>query len=313
MNVVHARELDLNLLPVLLAVAETGSVTGAAARLYLTQSAVSAALGRLRSAVGAPILTKHGRGVVLTERGAQLVAEASPHLDAIVNAVRQPAGFDPRTDDRSIRIGFCSGADRCLLPPLLRELATEAPRMRLLCTPVNFRTVGEELARRRIDIAVSVADDLPTAIARQPLLRSRFLCLFDPRHVRLGARPTERAYLAQDHVVVSYNRDARGLIEDFHGRERKVRCSVADFSSLAEIVDGSSLVATVPSIFVPGILELRSHLRATALPFPHDPGSIDLLWPKALEADPACRFVREAMIRLGAAAEKKAERYFRLE
>ncbi|HEY0465823.1 MAG TPA: LysR family transcriptional regulator, partial [Polyangiaceae bacterium] len=83
MNPVHARDLDLNLLPVLVAVADTGSVTAAAARLYLTQSAISAALGRLKSAIAEAIVIRHGRGVVLTERGARLVAEARPHLDAI--------------------------------------------------------------------------------------------------------------------------------------------------------------------------------------------------------------------------------------
>ena len=86
MRTVHARDLDLNLLPVLVAVADTGSVTDAAARLYLTQSAVSAALGRLKSAIGESLVIRHGRGVVLSERGARLVAEARPHLDAIPRA-----------------------------------------------------------------------------------------------------------------------------------------------------------------------------------------------------------------------------------
>ncbi|RYZ66158.1 MAG: LysR family transcriptional regulator, partial [Proteobacteria bacterium] len=90
MNVVHAKHLDLNLLPVLVAVADTGSVTEAAKRLYLTQSAVSAALGRLKTSLGEAIVVRHGRGVVLTERGARLVAEARPLLDALVQTALQP-------------------------------------------------------------------------------------------------------------------------------------------------------------------------------------------------------------------------------
>ena len=119
MNSVHARDLDLNLLPVLVAVADTGSVTAAAARLYLTQSAISAALGRLKSAIGEAVVIRHGRGVVLTERGARLVAEARPHLDAIVQATLSSLarngdldpqiaaqatadlGFDPNSPDRT--------------------------------------------------------------------------------------------------------------------------------------------------------------------------------------------------------------------
>ena len=308
MNVAHARDLDLNLLPVLVAVADTGSVTAAAARLHLTQSAVSAALGRLKSAIGDSIVIRHGRGVVLTERGARLVGDARPHLDAIVQAALAPARFDPRTTDRTLRLGLADIADEWLLPPLLRFLEAEAPQMRLACSPIQFRTVNEALATRRIDLAVTVADALPASVARRPLVQSRLVCVFDPRFVRLGARPTERAYLAQDHVVVSYNGDLRGVIEDSFGRERRVRCSVASFGSIGAMVSGGRLVATVPVIVATQILRLRPHLRVSSIPFPHEPGSIDLLWPRALDVDPACRFVRDAIIRIADAGEKRSRR-----
>jgi len=311
MSAVHARDFDLNLLPVLVAVAETGSVTAAAARLYLTQSAVSAALGRLRSAVGEPLVARHGRGVVLTERGARLVAEARPHLDALVRSALLPARFEPKTTEAILRLGLCDMFDEWLLPPLLRLLADEAPHMRLVAGPIQFRTVGEALATRRIDLAVTVADELPASVVRRTLVQSHFVCLFDPRSVRLGARPTERAYLAQDHVVVSYNGDLRGVVEESFGRARRVRCSVAGFGSIGAIVDGSRLVATIPVLYAPLMLALRPHLRIAKLPFAHEPGDIELLWPNALDADPACRFVREAIVRVAAAQAERGREWLR--
>jgi LysR family transcriptional regulator, mexEF-oprN operon transcriptional activator len=303
MNGVHARNIDLNLLPVLIAVADTGSVTAAAERLYLTQSAISAALGRLRSAIGEAIVIRQGRGVVLTERGARLVAEARPHLDAILQSALQPARFDPRTSARTLRIGLADIADEWLLPRLLRFLDSEAPRIRLVCSPIQFRTVKEALATRRVDIAITVADELPASVARRPLLRSHFVCVFDPRFVRLGVRPTERAYLAQDHVIVSYNEDLRGVVEETFSKERRVRCSVASFGSIGAIVDGGRLVATVPSIVASQILRVRPHLRVAPIPFSHLPGTVELLWPAALDVDPACRFVRDAIITMADAAQ----------
>jgi LysR family transcriptional activator of mexEF-oprN operon len=308
MNAVHARDLDLNLLPVLVAVAETGSVTAAAARLYLTQSAISAALGRLKSAIGESIVIRHGRGVVLTERGARLVAEARPHLDAIVRAALLPAGFDPKTSDRTLRLGLADTADEWLLPPLLRRFEVAAPEMRLICSAIQFRTVGEALATRRIDLAITVADELPASVARRTLVQSHFVCVFDPRFVRLGARPTERAYLAQEHVVVSYNNDLRGIVEESFGRERRVRCSVATFSAVGAIVDGSRLVATLPTVVAAQILRVRPHLNMSAVPFEHEPGNIELLWPTALDADPASRFVREAIVQIVNAVKPPARR-----
>src|SRR5512147_574694 len=91
----YGRDLDLNLLRVFLVVAEAGSVTEAASRLYLTQPAVSAALRRLAAAVGAPLFARTGRGLSLTARGQRLLATARPHLAALVTAALSPATFDP--------------------------------------------------------------------------------------------------------------------------------------------------------------------------------------------------------------------------
>src|SRR5687768_11339185 len=123
MSTSYERDLDLNLLRVFVVVAETGSVTGAAGRLYLTQPAVSAALRRLRSAVGTALFVRAGRGLALTARGRRLFASARPHLEALVEAARSPASFDPATSERTVRLGLSDANETWLLPPLLRLLA----------------------------------------------------------------------------------------------------------------------------------------------------------------------------------------------
>src|SRR5688572_23248814 len=132
MNENYARDLDLNLLRVFAVVAESGSVTQAAARLYLTQPAVSAALRRLTTAVGAPLFVRQGRGLVLTQRGEQLLARARLHLAALVDAALAPAAFDPRTSERTLRLGLADAAEMWLLPELLRVFEREAPRLRVI-------------------------------------------------------------------------------------------------------------------------------------------------------------------------------------
>lgn len=176
--------------------------------------------------------------------------------------------------------------------------------MRLVCSAIQFRTVAEALATRRVDLAIAIDPDLPASIARQPLVASGFVCLFDPRHLRLGARPSERSYLAQQHVIVSYNADLRGLVEEAFGRERHVRCAVPSFHAIAAIVDGSELVATIPALFAPKILSLRPHLRTSVFPFAHEAKDFELVWPRALEGDPAHRFVRESIERVASTRAK---------
>ena len=294
----YGRDLDLNLLRVFAVVAETGSVTAAAARLYLTQPAVSAALRRLTDTVGAPLFVRQGRGLVLGSRGARLAAAIRPHLQALVDAALSPADFDPRTSERTFRLGLSDSAEVWLLPALLGVLGAEAPRMRVVAIPVQFRTVGEALATGAIDAAVTVADALPAGIRRRALYRGGFVCLLDPRHVRAGRRITEARYFAHEHVAVSYNGDLRGIVEDVLGRARRVRCSVSTFANVGAIVDGTALLATVPETVAREIRRVRPHLRTAALPFSLAGASIELLWAAASEDDAACAFLRERIARI---------------
>jgi LysR family transcriptional activator of mexEF-oprN operon len=298
MNENYDRNLDLNLLRVFVVVADAGSVTTAADRLYLTQPAVSAALKRLASAVGAPLFVRAGRGLALTGRGQRLLDSTRPHLQALVAAALAPARFDARTSERTLRLGLSDSNEAWLLPPLLRLLAKQAPRIRLVVVPVQFRTVAAALASSAIDLAVTVADELPADVRRTPLFHGRFVCLYDPRHAKLGRRVTSERYLAGDHVIVSYAGDLRGVVEDSLGLQRRVRVSVPTFHCIGAVVEGGALLATVPETIARDILALRPRLRTATLPFTLRGTPMELIWRRAVEDDDAVGFLRELVARV---------------
>jgi LysR family transcriptional activator of mexEF-oprN operon len=300
----YERDLDLNLLRVFAVVGESGSVTAAAARLYLTQPAVSAALRRLTRAVGAPLFARRGRGLGLTHRGERLLGLVRPHLRLLVEAALTPAAFDPRTSERTFRLGLADAAEIWLLPSLLRVLGREAPRMRLVTIPVQFRSVAGALVSGAADAAITVADELPAGIRRQALFGGDFVCLFDPRRTRLRAPLRERDYFAREHVVVSYNGDLRGIVEDLLGKQRNVRCSVASFANLGALLDGTGLLATIPALVAHHIRSLRPHLRALPLPFDLRGTFTELLWPATLDDDPAYGFLRQRIASIAARANR---------
>src|SRR5688572_16399087 len=290
---VYGRDLDLNLLRVFAVVAECGSVTEAASRLYLTQPAVSAALRRLNLAVGEPLFVRAGRNLRLTHRGQRLFASSRHHLEALAEAALSPSVFDAKNSERSVRLGLSDSSEAWLLPPLLRELDQRAPRLKLVILPVQFRTVGEALVSSRLDLAVTVADDLPSGTKRQPLFHGGFVCLYDPARARLSPKPTLEEYLAHDHVIVSYNGDLRGIVEDVLGVRRNVRVSVPNFQSVGALVQGSALLATVPEIVAASIVERRPKLGCAPLPLALSGSFVELLWPAAVDDDPAVTLVRQ--------------------
>jgi LysR family transcriptional regulator, mexEF-oprN operon transcriptional activator len=188
------------------------------------------------------------------------------------------------------------------LPRLLARLRTTAPNIQLIVLPVQFRTVEDALLTNQVDLALSVADDLPRSILRQPLSSpvhesgKLIAMLYDPRFTKLSKVPTEREYFAQEHVVVSYAGDTRGVVEDSLGKARKVRVSVPAFGHVADLVDGSPLVATVPALLAHHIIATRPHLRSAPIPFHLDPVSLDLLWLRLSDADEVSRFLRDQIV-----------------
>jgi LysR family transcriptional activator of mexEF-oprN operon len=302
----YGRDLDLNLLRVFQVVADTGSVTQAAALLYLTQPAVSAALKRLANTLGAPAFVQRGRRLVLSERGQQLLTSVRLHLQPLIDGALSPPVFDPADSQRSVRLGVSDATELWLVPRLLALLEAQAPRMRLVCVPVQFRNVGQALATGNVELAISVADELPAGILRQALLLGDFVCLFDPRRVRFKGRPSEAEYFARDHVVVSYNADLRGVVEDILGKTRRVRCSVSSFANLGAILVGTSLVATVPRMVAEHARVQYPALATAALPFVLPSTPVELLWSTAANDDASLRFVRQHIVAL--AADQSAPR-----
>ena len=288
----YERDLDLNLLRVFAVVAEEGSVTRAAARLYVTQPAVSAALRRLATFVRAELFAHQGRGLVLTSRGKELLSSAHAHLGPLVAATLAPIKFDPSTSTETFRLGLAESTEGLLLPPFLARLRAEAPNMQLIVLPVQFRTVEQALLSGSIDLAVSIADELSRSIERATLMTAGFVCMYDPRFVRMGKTLTEKAYFEHDHVVVSYAGDARGVVEDTLGKSRNVRVSVPTFNYIGDIIEGSPLLATVPEPHAHYLLRSHAKLRTIALPIELESATVELLWPRARAEDPVSLFMR---------------------
>lgn len=123
----------------------------------------------------------------------------------------------------------------------------------------------------------------------------------------LGKKLTREEYLALDHVLVSYNGDLRGIVEDYFGLQRRVRVSVPTFGHVAPALDDTSLLATVPVIVAQHIVGKRPSFRTVAVPLPLKGTPLELLWRNAQSDDEALRFIRGHITRIAKAAGAKAK------
>ena len=137
--------LDLNLLVAFDALLTERSVTRAAARIGLGQSAMSHNLARLRTLFGDELLTRGAEGMRPTPRALALADPVRVTLSQIQAAVLQREAFDPSTADRTFRIGLADSIEVAVIPSLLARLSVVAPAVALRLRPIDRSTILEDL------------------------------------------------------------------------------------------------------------------------------------------------------------------------
>lgn len=291
MNKFDWSDLDARLLQLLVAVVEAGSVTGAAQRLGVTQSAVSHLLDKLRGITGDPLFVKSGRGIVATARAEAMAGQAQELLRQLQQFAHS-AEFDPARWRASITIAANDFQRDLLLPAFANRLRQAAPLVQLRVIPSAVPRL-ETLRSDACQLVISPRPPDGTDILQKRLFETAHCVFYDATQ---RAAPQNKAeYLAADHATVVYE-DNRGLDVDRQlqasGVVRRFAVMVPAFSGLPAFVQGTTLLVTAPQL-----LE-RTAMRGFAsapvpVPCPHMP--MYLIWHARYQQDPAHRWLREQL------------------
>lgn len=287
-------DLDGRALQLLVAVHEESSITRAAWRLGVTQSAVSHGLDRLRAITGDALYVKSGRGIAPTAQAHALVARARRLLDEL-HAFSTAAGFDPARLQAQVTIAANDLQRDLLLPALLRRLRAEAPGLTLRVIPSG----APQPAMLRDDACQLVLTPRPPEagdLMQSRLFDDGYRVFHDPA-VREAPR-TRADYLAAEHVTVRHEAPRRGLdIDDWmaaHVGRRHFVATVPGFAGLAAMVAGGPWLVTAPGRLRTGVLR---GLADAALPDGIDAPRLTMcmVWHLRHQDDPMHRWLRAAL------------------
>ena len=276
MNNIDYLNLDAKSLRLLKLIHLHGSMSAAANELGVSQSTVSHAVERLRSVFNDALFVKAGRGLAPTERLDLMMPSIVDALKAL-QKVAQPIHFSPLTSDREFLLISNDYEHDIFVPPLLRRLRIDAPKMKLR-TQVSEMKGFKRLITGEVDVELTPKKPpQDNMLVSQPLIQDKPVVFFDP-----SVRPPPldlSSYLQAEHVRVQFSVNPNANRTDtalrLLGLKRNVVYSAPSFASLVATVRGSDMLATCPSRLL--CAELAG-LRHVPRPFKMEPLDFAMLW-----------------------------------
>ena len=288
--------IDLNLLPVFEAAYEERSVSRAAARLAMTQSAVSHALSRLRSVFRDELFVRQSRGLFPTPAADLMYAKLRGALGSVRESVTETRGFDPKTSGRKLFVAISHPLGPMIAVRLRERLARAAPAVEVAFT-TRSRPIELERGMRegRVDAAVDwlvpergqfneilLFEDAVVAVARSghpALRRTRSVS-----ELKKGAFVSLRPRVEGEHPVAG--------IREWQSLELNFVLEVSELLEVFMVAGQSDLFGLIPRSMLKfahavfGLRPLRAGPKIVSVP-------IKLVWHASREADPAHAFLRK--------------------
>jgi DNA-binding transcriptional LysR family regulator len=289
--------LDLNLLVAFDALLTERSVTRAAARIGLGQSAMSHNLGRLRALFGDELLTRGADGMRPTPRALALIDPVRVTLAQIQAAVLQREAFDPATAERTFRVGLADSIEVAIVPGLMARLHREAPGVALRLRPLNQLTILDDLDIGALDLGIGVFGHGQVHHKRRPLYTDSFLCLFNPALLGFQRPISLENYLSVPHVLTSLGDDAHGAVDEALAKlklKRTVALVTPGFLAVPFVVARAPLITTMPLRLARYFAE-AFQLATSPAPVELPSLAVSLLWHASFDQDPGHIWLRQTI------------------
>jgi DNA-binding transcriptional LysR family regulator len=249
--------MDLNLVRVFIAVYETGSLTLAGERLFVTQSAISQSLGKLRTRFDDPLFERRGREMQPTPLADQLFPSFRSALGTIDRAVDDVHGFNAASSERVFRIALSELGEIGWLPSIYRAVAARAPQVRIEVVSIAPDDLNGWLNRGNVDVAITPAD-VPGMFERIHIKWENYGVLMSERSPLPDAPLSVSDYESALRVVVE--RDTAATLIEAAQRRAGIVVSptvvVQHFATLPQLIsENPELIALVPGSIAQGWAE----------------------------------------------------------
>jgi DNA-binding transcriptional LysR family regulator len=293
---------DLNLLPVFMVLMEERSVTRAAARLGITQPALSNALNRLRDTLKDPLFIRERYGIKPTQFAEEIspvILETLAKLDDVILGRQH---FDAATSTRVFNIAPNSYVEIVLIPRVVARLRQLAPAIKVSLAPFGADLAEAGLVSGTTDMALGRIVDPPDNLIVQHLMDDGLACVVRADHPDVRDSLSREQYEQLRHVnVLPPGRMRVGLFQalERQGLRRELAISVTHFLAVPEIIAVTDYCATLPRLICNQIAK-DSRLKVIESPVDLGTFPVDIAWHVRYRNDPAHQWFRQLLVETAA-------------
>lgn len=300
MNKIDYLSLDGRSIRTFLMVLEEGSVSKAARRLGITQSAVSHTLDKLREALGDELFVRAGRGIDATEHARALEAPARALLDDM-KAMTDSRVFDPTSEPMSFTVAANDFQRDMIFPELVRIARKNKISLNLSFMPSAIPTAAL-LRESRCDLIVSPIRPDASDIYQTRLFDDRLGCCYDSKVWK--KTPTIKQLQTADFVTVNFGEGSgHGLMPKALANKLPM-ITVPNFAGIVSFIEGTDLVS-IQSILM-GTRVLKP-LTVSAAPFETQRYTMYMLWHRRNQMDPTHIWLRKQIQDISTSIESKTQ------
>jgi DNA-binding transcriptional LysR family regulator len=300
------RMLDLNLLVVLDAVARERNATRAAAKLNMTQPAISHALGRLRSALRDDLFVRTPEGMEPTPYAQRLVGPVRAALEGLRTALDGAAPFDPETDERGFTLAMNNRAAVVLAAPLAAAVSAEAPGVQLDLRPSGTLDLPERLDRGELDLAIGGLAAPAERFSDLRLFDNGFAAVVRRGHpAAMDGTISLRALGDFPHLILSSTGEATDFVDAELARHKLARRVALRVPLLAAVSTlAQSEMVAILSERTARAFAGSAPLEVLSLPFASPRQVTAMLWHRRLDSVPAHQWLRNLILRVARTLER---------
>ncbi|ELP5728011.1 LysR family transcriptional regulator [Vibrio vulnificus] len=248
MSDINWKNIDLNLLVVFSYLYRYRSVSVAAEKSFVSQSAMSHSLNRLRGLFDDVLFVRKGHKMEPSERAHQVAPQIHQLLSVISGELLAKQPFSPQAFDGVCRIGMTDYAEFIFAPKLYDAIRQQAPKAQVSFINVNRNNYVSLIEQEKLDVVIGSIPTLDEQFESERLYTERHVCLCDGTQVDISAM-TVAKFAAIEQALVSPDGQLSTQVDKLlasQGLSRRVTVASRNFLTIRSLLSHRALIAIVP-------------------------------------------------------------------